>query len=516
MGSKNKLLLKIGKASLLQRTVQECLQVLVKEVLVVTGHESMQIKNEIEHLPVQTVHNENYLSGMHSSIKAGVKALRSDCDYFFICLADQPEFDHKVMKILLECCKKNPQHQIFAPTFEGRRGHPVLVSSKFIPEIIAKEDNDFGCSYLFQHSMLVHLQEVQSSSVLNDLDVLNDYEEIKAQDPVAEFQEKMLELRATGKPFAVATVIEVMGSASARTGSKALFDHHGTNLLGWVGGGCAERFIGEEAVKCLQNAKTNIVLADLDDEIFGLGVACGGKMRVFIEPILPLETIAVPVPARFSKEAEVLSRLYGWNLSPQESSEPLKSVAELMVAMGMAAATSRGRTGKSLREVKPVPATFKNSVSLRADENLKRATIVGRTRITEALARHLSLLSYSVRAIGPGLRKEDYPLNIECHCLSESYEDIHFREGEVVVIASHTAQDPQLVKLALDAKAAHVAMVGSLKRSDEVLTYLALKEQTIDLPLYVPAGLDIDAKNPEEIALSIVAEILTRELDYGS
>jgi xanthine dehydrogenase accessory factor len=97
---------------------------------------------------------------------------------------------------------------------------------------------------------------------------------------------------------------------------------------------------------------------------------------------------------------------------------------------------------------------------------------------------------------------------VKCHCLYDSYENITFEEGEIVIIASHTSQDPELVKRALDQKASYVGMVGSYKRSLEVLNYLGRLNEEIQEPLYVPAGLDIDARNPDEIALSIVAEVI--------
>ena len=323
-------------------------------------------------------------------------------------------------------------------------------------------------------------------------------------DPVEEFLAKTVSLRAENKSYVIATVIEVMGSASARTGSKAIFNDDGINLLGWVGGGCAERFIGEESVAAIKEKIPRIVLADLDDEIFGLGVACGGKMRVFIDPIIPAETFALPHVPEFQNEIRILSGFYGWNIEKNNELTIPTTVEDLVLLMSQTAATKRGTTHQPLREVKKVPATFLSHQNVYS----KKVTIVGRTRITEALARHFNLLSYSVRAIGPGLRSEDYPETVKCSCLEDSYSEIDFREGEVVIIASHTAQDPMMVEKALKQKASHVSMIGSYKRSVEVLTHLQLLDQKTEQALYVPAGLDIDAKNPDEIALSVIAEVI--------
>lgn len=326
-------------------------------------------------------------------------------------------------------------------------------------------------------------------------------------DPQEAIFSLMAELRSQQIPFIIATVIEVIGSASARTGSKAVFDQNGRNLLGWVGGGCAERFIGEQSLEVLTEKKPRIVLADLDDEIFGLGVACGGKMRVFLDPIIPAETITLPLSTKFQNEILSLTGHYGWAIKTDPSLPEPKTLQDLLLCLVNAVAGHRGITPFSLRKSKNVPAHFHPTNVIHSN----RVTIIGRTRITEALARHFTLLNYSVRAMGPGLNPSDYPVSVSCSCLDEGYGSIDFSEGEVVIVAGHSSHDPWIVEKALKQKASHVAMIGSYKRSLEVLTHLKLLDQNVYSPLFVPAGLDIDARNPDEIALSIIAEVILAE-----
>lgn len=510
MRGKNKLLLKVDEKSLIRKTLEEVKKLPFFEVIVVTGFDNEKIMNELHDLSPRFVHNPDFEKGMHSSIKSAVKSLSPDSEGFFVCLGDQPYFDHKNLKELLKISSQDKNHQVFCPTFEGQRGHPVLLSSTFIPEILQEPDGDYGLAYLLKrHKEAVLEVPIASRNILLDIDQPLDYEKVlswsyDSMDPIEEFHAFIQKLRSERKTFAIATVIEVMGSASARTGSKAIFNDEGKNLLGWVGGGCAERFIGEESVIAIKEKKTRIILADLDDEIFGLGVACGGKMRIFIEPVFPAETVLLPDTPQFSHEIRALSGFYGWNVKKAPEVQAPQTIEDLLLTMCGAVASQRGRSNRSMRLVKEVPAKFLNGTT----KKTKFVTIVGRTRITEALARHFTLLSYSVRAIGPDLKQEDYPSEVQCSCLDDSYDNISFREGEVVVIASHTSQDPSLVKKALDEKASHVAMIGSYKRSLEVLTYLDLLNKEMECPLYVPAGLDIDAKNPDEIALSVVAEVI--------
>lgn len=95
------------------------------------------------------------------------------------------------------------------------------------------------------------------------------------------------EMQSAGRPFAVATVVETHGSVSAKTASKAVIDHDGKVVAGWVGGGCAESTTCNKALECIESGETAVIDIDLDDEVLGAGMPCGGGMRVYVEPVLP-------------------------------------------------------------------------------------------------------------------------------------------------------------------------------------------------------------------------------------
>lgn len=95
------------------------------------------------------------------------------------------------------------------------------------------------------------------------------------------------DLRATGRPCAVATVVETVGSVSAKTSSKAVVDEQGRVVAGWVGGGCAESATCQTALECIRSGRATVLEIDMDDESLGVGMPCGGHMRVYVEPVLP-------------------------------------------------------------------------------------------------------------------------------------------------------------------------------------------------------------------------------------
>jgi xanthine dehydrogenase accessory factor len=113
-------------------------------------------------------------------------------------------------------------------------------------------------------------------------------------------------LAAAGRRFALAIVVEAKGSTSARVGAKAAFGPDGRTIAGWVGGGCAESAVAHAAIACLETGIPEIVDVDLDDEVFGAGMPCGGSMRVYIEPVVPRPTLWILGHGRI---AECLCRI---------------------------------------------------------------------------------------------------------------------------------------------------------------------------------------------------------------
>src|SRR6476620_8737335 len=98
---------------------------------------------------------------------------------------------------------------------------------------------------------------------------------------------KAAELEARHQPFAIATVVRVEGSSSAKRGSKALIDSQGKIVMGWVGGGCAESAVRSEALRCIRSEKPELITLDMQDEILGLRMTRGAIMDLYLEPAPP-------------------------------------------------------------------------------------------------------------------------------------------------------------------------------------------------------------------------------------
>ena len=107
-----------------------------------------------------------------------------------------------------------------------------------------------------------------------------------------------------GRGAALATVVETWGSAPRQAGSQLARSGNGA-IMGSVSGGCVEGAVVTEAMDALQDGKPRLLTFGVSDETaFSVGLACGGTIRVLVEPIgaggdrLPEEMIAAIVAAR--------------------------------------------------------------------------------------------------------------------------------------------------------------------------------------------------------------------------
>jgi hypothetical protein len=123
--------------------------------------------------------------------------------------------------------------------------------------------------------------------------------------------EVLLDMRERRRPYAVATVIETTGSSSAKTAAKAVIDEAGQLVAGWIGGGCAESMTRTQALECMKTGGTAVLDIDLDSEVLGAGMPCGGSMRVYIEPVLPVPALWITGHGRVAECLSYLGDLQG-------------------------------------------------------------------------------------------------------------------------------------------------------------------------------------------------------------
>ena len=176
MKGPNKLLLPLGNKSVIEHTATELSDLNFQSRTLVTGFESEKVNQKLALFHFESVHNKNFESGMHSSIRMGINSLPHD-GFVMIALGDQPEIRRSDYQKLILAAQNHPSAMLISPLYNGKRGNPVLISLKLKHVILAHPDNDRGCSYLFQdYPNDVISVPMDSASVLQDLDTPEDYQ----------------------------------------------------------------------------------------------------------------------------------------------------------------------------------------------------------------------------------------------------------------------------------------------------------------------------------------------------
>jgi molybdenum cofactor cytidylyltransferase len=147
MGGPNKLLAEIGRRPLVRIAVEEALASRAKPVIVVTGHQREEVENALSGLSVRVVHNPDFAQGLGGSLKAGIAAVPADRDGAIVCLGDMPQVNAGLIDRLIAAFDPDRGALVVVPTFEGKRGNPVLWSRRFFPDLMGI-DGDVGARHL--------------------------------------------------------------------------------------------------------------------------------------------------------------------------------------------------------------------------------------------------------------------------------------------------------------------------------------------------------------------------------
>jgi molybdenum cofactor cytidylyltransferase len=150
MGGPNKLLAEIAHRPLVRIAAEEALKSRAKPVIVVAGHQRVEVEKVLAGLPISVVHNPDFADGLGTSLKAGIAAVPADADGAIILLGDMPQIDAALIDRLIGAFDPDRGALVVVPTFEGKRGNPVLWSRRFFPDLMAVE-GDVGARHLIKH-----------------------------------------------------------------------------------------------------------------------------------------------------------------------------------------------------------------------------------------------------------------------------------------------------------------------------------------------------------------------------
>ena len=169
-GTINKLLVEIKNIPMITQVLQAIQAVEIDPVIVVLGHQPDRIRTAIADYDVTLVENSKYVEGMSTSLTCGLSALPDEVDGVVVCLGDMPDVTSAHIERLIEGFAPNEGFDICVPTFNGKRGNPVLWARRYFDEM-AHTEGDMGARHLIsKYADAVFEVVMPDGGVLLDLD----------------------------------------------------------------------------------------------------------------------------------------------------------------------------------------------------------------------------------------------------------------------------------------------------------------------------------------------------------
>lgn len=311
--------------------------------------------------------------------------------------------------------------------------------------------------------------------------------------------EQALAWHTAGKGAAIATVIETWGSAPRPVGSMLAINSD-SEFVGSVSGGCVEGAVVVEAIDALDDGHPRILEYGVtSDEAFAVGLACGGTIRILVEPIgvgdgPEINLIEKLVEHRAAREpVAYMVNVADWSRKIG-TSEP--DLAEFY------------RTGKS---------KFDGDWFIGIHNPPLRMFVIGAVHIAQPLLKMAKMSGYETTLIDPR----------EAFATPERFPDIRIvhewpdaalsremlDERCAVVTLSHDPKiDDPAIKAALASDVFYLGCLGSRRTHSKRIERLCAESLTQDdvHKIHAPVGANIGSITPAEIAISIMAEVTER------
>jgi xanthine dehydrogenase accessory factor len=333
------------------------------------------------------------------------------------------------------------------------------------------------------------------------------------------------ELRASGEPFVVATVVRVSGSAYRRPGARMLFTRERW-IAGSVSGGCLEHDLLEKGWWKTRDGKPALVTYDArseDDLGWGLGLGCEGLVEVLLEPAChgPLDAIAFITDCRARQRRGALATVFDGDGAPRgahialgpdesmsrdemasESSEALLVECRRALAQGksmvVTCASPAGTVHALVEVVLPPPRLFLIGTRHDALPVTKLARSLGwEVVVVDSSGRFSTRERFAEANAILAVVPESFNADLRAHVDATD-------RALAVVMAHDYERDRACLAALLETRALYIGMLGPRDRTARMARELGIER--LDERVHAPVGLALGAETPQEIALAIVAE----------
>ncbi len=169
-----KQLMQIGGLSMAERVVINFQRAGVRDIVMVTGYRAEEVEKALSRRGVTFLRNADYAATeMFDSVKIGLSYLRDFCDRVFLCPVDIPFFREKTVEEEMRC-----DADVVIPVTEGHKGHPILIASSLIDDILAYQGDDGLRGALGEFRSVTSYLDVEDEGSLVDADTQEKYQQL--------------------------------------------------------------------------------------------------------------------------------------------------------------------------------------------------------------------------------------------------------------------------------------------------------------------------------------------------
>jgi xanthine dehydrogenase accessory factor len=322
-------------------------------------------------------------------------------------------------------------------------------------------------------------------------------------------------------PGALATIVSTSGSTYRRPGARLVVGDRG-RTIGNISGGCLEHEVEQEAHGVVTEGRARLRSYDLaaeDEAVWGWGMGCNGTIEVFIEPVT--EGHALTAALRLSREGRAVAM--ATLLQPRPGFE---RGAHLLVS---AHGEREGSLGSGPAD-RAVETELQRALAGRTPTTLDleldcgrvfvevimpgpRLVVCGAGDDAAAVAQLSSGLGWRVVVTDDRhslLERDRFPSTTELvHSVPETVGSEVVDSGSFVILMTHNySRDLAYLRGLAASPATYIGLLGPRARLARLMHDLGDEGGKLETKVHGPAGLDIGAEGPEEIAVSVVAEIM--------
>lgn len=328
---------------------------------------------------------------------------------------------------------------------------------------------------------------------------------------------ELVQVLKRGERVALAGIITTSGSTPAAAFSKMIVFGNGLRTSGTVGGGCMEANVKKEGVTCLQNRRVRIRRFHLNEHEMVQGLICGGSLEVMTEPVgpelLPLFELLKEIRGRgeesvlateISADGELKGKHIVWTSSAVSSEAP-----DMHVNPSTIYAVHHRNMAQRLRHEN-------GEIVLEPIASRPRLLIFGGGHISKAICVIASSAGFRVTIIDDRqeyANPERFPDADETMVrnFAEPGHGLNIAASTSVVIVTRGHRcDEDVLEQVATSPAQYIGMIGSKRKV--LATYENLLKRGVSVEVLekicAPMGLEIGAVTAEEIAISIVAELI--------